>query len=91
MFHRNEKILSVHLDEIKGVAHSIEPKKETRPLCQQPYRAGPQSRELIEDHLNKMLAAKDIEQTKSDWASQIVIAPKKDGNHRFFVGYRKLN
>lgn len=38
-----------------------------------------------------MLAAKIMEQAQINWASRIVIAPKKDGTARFFVDYGNVN
>ena len=41
--------------------------------------------------MDRMLAAKVIEQAQSEWASPVVIVPKKDGTHSFCVDYRELN
>ena len=38
-----------------------------------------------------MLAAEVIEPAQSEWASPIVIAPKKDGTPRFCIDFGKLN
>lgn len=66
-------------------------KPRTSPICQKPYRAGLQRRELIEDNVTKMFTAKFIDPTQCDWASPTVVAPKKDDTPLFCVDYRKLN
>lgn len=38
-----------------------------------------------------MLKLGGEEPTTTEWASPLVFVPKKDGNLRFCVGYRKLN
>lgn len=73
------------------VAHRIELKQGTHPLRQQPYRAGPNHRELIEEHVEKMFAAEVIELAQSDWDSHLFIEANKNGTLRFSVDYRKLN
>ena len=47
--------------------------------------------ETIDEQLESMQQAGIIEPVKSDWASNIVIVRKKDGNARFCVDYRGLN
>lgn len=89
MLERQEKIWSGHLGEIRVVEHQIDLKPGTRPLCQQTYINRLQRCEIIEEPVDKMLSADVIEPTQSDWASPIVIAPKKDGITRFFVDCRK--
>lgn len=87
----HEKMCSGHLGEINVLAHRIKLKPGTRPPRQHPYSAGTLRRELIEENVNKMLAAKDIELVQSNWETPIVIEPKKDGTTLFCVDYRKLN
>lgn len=41
--------------------------------------------------MEKMLVAEVIGLVQSDWSSQIVIEPKKDGKPRCFVDYWKRN
>ena len=39
----------------------------------------------------KMQEMSVVQPPKSPWSSPVVLARKKDGSHRFFVDYRKLN
>ena len=79
------------LGHIKATQHRIELTPGAKPVYQAPYRAGHNTRELEKREVDRMLAAKVIEQAQSEWASPVVIVPKKDGTHRFCVDFRKLN
>lgn len=48
MLELHEQMWLGHVVEIKGVSHRIEFKQGSRPIPQEPYRAGPQLHELIE-------------------------------------------
>lgn len=43
------------------------------------------------DEMAKMLELEGNELAQIEWASPIVLAPKKDGTLRFREGYRELN
>ena len=79
------------LGKIRATEHNIDIKPDTRPLHHHPYRAGPESRKILEYHINRQLAADVIEPAQSEWASPVLLAPKKDGNLRFCVDFRRLN
>ena len=80
-----------HLREIKANAHRIALKPNSRPIRQQPYRVGPKSREILDQHIQKQLEMGVIERSTSEWESPIVLAPTPDGTLRFCVDYRRLN
>ena len=46
---------------------------------------------MIDDEVEKMLQLGVIRPSSSQWASPVLIVPKKDGSNRFCVDYRKLN
>ena len=74
----------------KVVGHSVDT-GQSKPINQVPYRAGFKERQVIEEHVNKMLDDGVISESKSPWASPVVLVSKKDGSIRFCVDYRKLN
>ena len=62
------------------------------PPIRQPVRRIPlHKREEARHLLQDMLAKGVIQPSSSPWASPIVLVPKKDGNVRFCVDYRKVN
>ena len=56
-----------------------------------PRRVSPQQREVIREHITKMLKEGVIQESNSPWSSPVVLVRKKDGTTRFAIDYRKLN
>lgn len=74
------------------IKHKVELKEDkTSPIRQKPYRIPESKKEEVKQELDKMLKEGIIEESYSDWASPIVLVPKKDGTKRFCVDFRKLN
>ena len=86
-----EQMWNGELGEIHATTHRIQLKPETTPIRQPPYRAGHQNRKVISDQVDSMLQAGVIEPAQSEWASPVVVVPKKDGTPRFCIDYRRLN
>ena len=82
---------SGRIGRIRATKHRIELTPGAQPVHQAPYRAGHKNRDLERKEIEKMLAAGVIEPAQSEWASPVVIVPKKGGDPRFCVDYRKLN
>ncbi|CAG8839056.1 3882_t:CDS:1, partial [Racocetra persica] len=61
------------------------------PIKQTPYRAAPSVREFIRKEVERLKEKCLIKESKSPWASPIVVVPKKGGKLRMCVDYRKLN
>ncbi|CDF40830.1 unnamed protein product [Chondrus crispus] len=61
------------LGEINTTVHRIELIPETRPIAQDPYRAGPKAREVEDAEVQKMLEAGVIEPAQSEWASPVLL------------------
>ena len=91
MLEKHQTMWNGRLGAIKATVHRIALKPNTRPIHQQPYRAGPKSRAILEEHIQSQLEAGVIEPAQSEWSSPIVLAPKHDGTLRFCVDYRRLN
>ena len=54
-------------------------------------RLPPFKRVAVEAEITRMLQMGVIEPARGEWASPIILVPKKDGSIRFCVDYRALN
>ena len=88
---KHKAMFSGQLGTVHATEHRIELKPDTAPIRQQPYRAGPEKREQIREQIAYQLAAGVIEPAFSEWASPVLLAPKKDGTMRFCIDFRRLN
>eukprot|EP00171_Calliarthron_tuberculosum_P003874 IDg3874t1 len=79
------------LGEVKVTEHRIELLPGARSVFSQPYRAGIESRKVIQQNVDDLLSQDIIQPSKSQFASPVVLAPKSDGSLRFCIGYRRLN
>ena len=80
-----------YLGEISATEHRIELYPDSKPIRQAPYRQGHKARDITSSEIAKMLDAGVIEPASSEWASPVVLVPKKDGSLRFCIDYRRLN
>ena len=76
---------------IRATENRIPLEPGTKPIRAMPYRKGPAMCEMVAKEVRKMLNAGVIEPTNTEWASPVVLVPKKDGSQRFCVDYRRLN
>ena len=78
------------LGQTSLVTHKIDT-GEHAPVEQQPRRTPFVHREKIVKLVNDMLKQGVIRPSTSAWASPVVLVPKKDGEVRFCVDYRRVN
>eukprot|EP00170_Pyropia_yezoensis_P003081 contig_12946_g3088 len=79
------------LGVIRATEHAIVTPPGTVPIRSQLFRTGAFRRTIIVDQFNKMWKLKVIQPNHCDWASPVVIGPKKNGKAHFCVDYRRLN
>ena len=73
------------------IEHNIHVPESTPPVHQSPYRIPYAYRAMVQEELSSMLKAGIIEPSSSEWASPMVLVPKKDGSIRMCVDFRRLN
>jgi hypothetical protein len=61
------------------------------PVFQHPYALTPDQRRVVEDTLDKLLKQGIISPGQSEWSSPILLIPKKNGEWRVAVDYRRVN
>ena len=69
----------------------IPTENDQQPIRQHAYRAPLQKKRVINEQIQNMLDEGIIRPSTSPWASPIHLVPKKGGDLRFCVDYRKLN
>lgn len=62
-----------------------------RPIVYRPYRLSHHERGQVRDMISEMLDAGVIRESKSNYASPIILVKKKDGKTRLCIDYRMLN
>ena len=72
------------------VTHEIDT-ADAKPIRQPLRRYPPSHQEAIDQQVWDMLRQKVIQPASSPWASNVVLAKKKDGTLRCFMDYRQLN
>ncbi|KAJ0178585.1 hypothetical protein K1T71_005360 [Dendrolimus kikuchii] len=61
------------------------------PIHQTPRRLSPLEKDIVNKQIQKWLDQEVIKPSKSEYASPIVLAKKKNGSYRLCIDFRKLN
>ena len=90
------KTLTKHTVFREEIGHCVHGKRlgiktKGSPIKQRPYRQPLTKRIVVEEEIEKMLKSGVIQPSESPWASPITLVPKKTGEVRFCVDYRKIN
>jgi hypothetical protein len=73
------------------IVHKIDLLPGSRPFKQRPYRLSPAMQDEVRKQIEQLLKQGIIRESSSEFASPIVMVPKRDGSWRFAVDYRRLN
>ncbi|UYV70291.1 K02A2.6-like, partial [Cordylochernes scorpioides] len=92
LLEHNKNVFSQHAIDLGKVAiqHKIITKSE-QPISLRPYRRPLKEYEEIAEQVKELLEHKLIRTSDSPWAFPVVMVPKKDGNKRMCIDYRRLN
>jgi hypothetical protein len=64
---------------------------DSRPVKHRPYRIPVHLNKVVNKQVDDMLERGLVRPSNSPWSSPIVLAPKKDGDYRFCVDFRRVN
>lgn len=73
------------------VEHRISVKEGTQPIKQRYYPLSPHLQKHADAEIDKLLEQGVISRSQSAWSSPIVMVPKKTGEYRMAIDYRRLN
>lgn len=73
------------------VKHKIYLSKDVPPLKQRYYPVSPAVQTVIDEEIDKLLESDVIEPSTSGWSSPLVLVPKKNGQKRLCVDFRRIN
>ncbi|UYV80136.1 K02A2.6-like [Cordylochernes scorpioides] len=92
LLEHNRNVFSQHAIDLGKVAiqHKIITKSE-QPISLRPYRRPLKEYEEIAEQVKELLEHNLIRISDSPWAFPVVMVPKKDGNKRMCIDYRRLN
>src|SRR6266536_6294555 len=89
----NAKVLSCKeydLGRTERVEHGIDTEQH-KPIRQGLRKIPRAQTHIIDEQVEIMMKQNIIQESNSDWASNVVLVKKKDGSWRFCVDYRGVN
>ena len=90
--HRNAIAINEELGRSNFYEHEIYIDKNEPPICTPQYRVPYGARQIIDDHVQKLLRQGVVEHSHSPWSSPVILVRKSSSNEfRFCVDFRKIN
>ncbi|XP_058064691.1 uncharacterized protein LOC131214326, partial [Anopheles bellator] len=65
--------------------------KDDEITCDNPRRLAPLEKEVVKKQIDEWMKNGIIQPSESEYASPVVVVPKKDGSYRVCVDYRQIN
>ncbi|KAK9759117.1 Reverse transcriptase (RNA-dependent DNA polymerase) [Popillia japonica] len=87
----NEKPYRTTIAERDEISKIIQEKPGSVPINEKPYRTTIAERDEISKIIAEWKKAGTVTETKSPYASPVLLVKKKNGESRFVIDYRKLN
>ena len=63
----------------------------SEPVSQKPYPITMKNYQWVKDEIEKLLTAKVIQSSRSNWPAPIIVVPKGDGGKWLVINYLALN
>ena len=63
---------------------------DSNPISQKPYPIAMKHYQWVKEEIEKLLAAKVIQSSRSSWSALIIVVPKGDGGKHLVIDYRAL-
>ena len=90
--HRKAIAIDEELGRANFYEHEIYIDKSEPPISSPAYRVPYAARQIIDDHVQKLLRQGVVEQSHSPWSSPVILVKKSSSNEfRFCVDFRKIN
>ena len=90
--HRNAIAVNEELGRANFYEHEIYIDKNQPPICSPQYRVPYGARQIIDDHVQKLIRQGVVETSHSPWSSPVILVKKSSSNEfRFCVDFRKIN
>lgn len=85
------EIRSGHIIKGNAIGHHRIITNDDKPVLSQLYKLGGAKEEILSKIVKEYLKLGIIHPSESAWRSLIIVVPKKNGEHRLCIDYRRLN